>query len=148
MNQTAILSFYTKEWLQYHSQGSLLLVGQVRGNGMGAQELSSLHFTNCFLCTIFGTDRVFASSLLTGELPRVISLLNSGSNEQKVSMLKVLKGLCANSKLRVGSKSYICSFGFVIIRSYRSYCNEGGIPNQLQLGIQSPWQRLHGSNFE
>ena len=127
MNQTAILSFYTKEWLQYHSQG--------------AQELSSLHFTNCFLCTIFGNDRVFpTSSFLTGELPRVISLLNSGSNEQKVSMLKVLKGLCTNSKLRVGSNRHICSFEFVIIRSYWSYCNEGGIPNQLQLGIQSPWQ--------
>lgn len=136
MNQTAILSFYTKEWLQYHSQGSLLLVGQVRGNGMGAQELSSLHFTNCFLCTIFGNDRVFpTSSFLTGELPRVISLLNSGSNEQKVSMLKVLKGLCTNSKLRVGGNRYICSFVFVTIRSCWSYCNEGRIPNQLQLGI-------------
>lgn len=136
MNQTAILSFYTKEWLQYHSQGSLLLVGQVRGNGMGVQELSSLHFTNCFLCTIFGNDRVFpTSSFLTGELPRVISLLNSGSNEQKVSMLKVLKGLCTNSKLRVGGNRYICSFVFVTIRSCWSYCNEGRIPNQLQLGI-------------
>lgn len=136
MNQTAILFFYTKEWLQYHSQGSLLLIGQVRGNGMGAQELSSLHFTNCFLCTIFGNDRVFpTSSFLTGELPRVISLLNSGSNEQKVSMLKVLKGLCTNSKLRVGGNRYICSFVFVTIRSCWSYCNEGRIPNQLQLGI-------------
>ncbi|XP_015766068.1 PREDICTED: protein unc-45 homolog B-like [Acropora digitifera] len=35
-----------------------------------------------------------------GELPRVISLLNNGSNEETVSMLKVLKGLCTNSKLR------------------------------------------------
>ena len=85
---------------------------------MGAQELLSLHFTNCFLCTIFGNDRVFpTSSFLTGELPRVISLLNSGSNEQKVSMLKVLKGLCTNSKLRVGGNRYICSFVFVTIRS-------------------------------
>ena len=85
---------------------------------MGAQELSSLHFTNCFPCTIFGNDRVFpTSSFLTGELPRVISLLNSGSNEQKVSMLKVLKGLCTNSKLRVGGNRYICSFVFVTIRS-------------------------------
>ena len=85
---------------------------------MGAQELSSLHFTNSFLCTIFGNDRVFpTSSFLTGELPRVISLLNSGSNEQKVSMLKVLKGLCTNSKLRVGGNRYICSFVFVTIRS-------------------------------
>ena len=36
-----------------------------------------------------------------GELPRVVSLLNSGSNEQTVAMLKVLKGICTNSKLRV-----------------------------------------------
>lgn len=43
-----------------------------------------------------GAQRIFRG----GELPRVISLLNSGSNEQKVSMLKVLKGLCTNSKLR------------------------------------------------
>ena len=76
-------------------------------------------FTYCFLCAILGNDRVFpTSSFLTGELPRVISLLNSGSNEQKVSMLKVLKGLCTNSKLRVGSNRYICSVGFVIVRSH------------------------------
>lgn len=43
-----------------------------------------------------GAQRIFRG----GELPRVISLLNSGSNEQTVSMLKVLKGLCTNSKLR------------------------------------------------
>jgi len=29
-----------------------------------------------------------------------VSLLNSGSNEQTVAMLKVLKGICTNSKLR------------------------------------------------
>lgn len=43
-----------------------------------------------------GAQRIFRG----GELPRVISLLNSGSNEETVSMLKVLKGLCTNSKLR------------------------------------------------
>ena len=70
--------------------------------GWGPKNFHFHIFTYCFLCTIFGNDRVFASSFVTGELPRVISLLNSGSNEQKVSMLKVLKGLCTNSKLRVG----------------------------------------------
>lgn len=43
-----------------------------------------------------GAQRIFRG----GELPRVVSLLNSGSNEQTVAMLKVLKGICANSKLR------------------------------------------------
>ena len=44
---------------------------------------------------------LYIISFLSGELPRVISLLNNGSNEETVSMLKVLKGLCTNSKLRV-----------------------------------------------
>lgn len=43
-----------------------------------------------------GAQRIFRG----GELPRVVSLLNSGSDEQTVAMLKVLKGLCTNSKLR------------------------------------------------
>ncbi|KAK2560228.1 Protein unc-45-like protein B, partial [Acropora cervicornis] len=43
-----------------------------------------------------GAQKIFRG----GELPRVISLLNNGSNEETVSMLKVLKGLCTNSKLR------------------------------------------------
>ncbi|PFX12542.1 Protein unc-45-like A [Stylophora pistillata] len=43
-----------------------------------------------------GAQRIFRG----GELPRVVSLLNSGSDEQTMAMLKVLKGLCSNSKLR------------------------------------------------
>ncbi|RMX47151.1 hypothetical protein pdam_00016209 [Pocillopora damicornis] len=43
-----------------------------------------------------GAQRIFRG----GELPRVVSLLNCGSDEQTVAMLKVLKGLCTNSKLR------------------------------------------------
>ncbi|XP_078383074.1 protein unc-45 homolog B-like [Oculina patagonica] len=43
-----------------------------------------------------GAQRIFRG----GELPRVVSLLNSGSDEQTVAMLKVLKGICTNSKLR------------------------------------------------
>ena len=82
--------------------------------GWGPKNFHLRIFTYCFLCTIFGNDRVFASSFVTGELPRVISLLNSGSNEQKVSMLKVLKGLCTNSKLRVGSNIYNIIVVFVL----------------------------------
>ena len=58
-----------------------------------------MHFCDDTFCRTLVYILIMNSS--AGELPRVVSLLNSGSDEQTVAMLKVLKGICANSKLRV-----------------------------------------------
>ena len=50
---------------------------------------------------ILRTIDILIMTSCAGELPRVVSLLNTGSNEQTVAMLKVLKGICTNSELRV-----------------------------------------------